>query len=316
LRLLESANKEPWWATPIIILAIFAGLRSGNILKLEWIEVHFSSGYIQIPGSKTKNGKTLIIPMCDMVYNTLCGLYQTRHQRADSRYVFVDDEFSAGYRRKAFSREFKIGAVRRVLAGESQHVVARDLGVDEGLLCKWKKRVRAKTEDNLHTTPRREKTGGPIPNSAFEQVWNRIREDSGIGQDFREYESGSRKGFCFHDLRHTNATFRALTSTDIYDLQRHLGHEDLRSTQRYIDLVRAMRDDERKILTAKIKHLFGLSHPDMLDIEAIRAAFARLDGSCPKNFLNGPTNGQNQATVGATLCKEIMIVGSLEKPIS
>ena len=52
--------------------------------------------------------------------------------------------------RRRFSREFKIGAVRRVMEGERVGAVARDLGMAFGLLWRWKKRVVEKGEEHLY----------------------------------------------------------------------------------------------------------------------------------------------------------------------
>jgi transposase-like protein len=51
--------------------------------------------------------------------------------------------------RRRFSRQFKIAAVRRVVAGESVSAVARDLDIRVEVLWRWKKRVIEKGEDQL-----------------------------------------------------------------------------------------------------------------------------------------------------------------------
>ena len=57
--------------------------------------------------------------------------------------------------RRQFSREFKVGAVRRVLKGERTGAVARELRIAMELLCKWKKRVLEHGEDHLYEMGRR-----------------------------------------------------------------------------------------------------------------------------------------------------------------
>jgi len=47
------------------------------------------------------------------------------------------------------SREFKMAAVRRMLAGESSSELARELGVARKLLNDWRARVREGGEENL-----------------------------------------------------------------------------------------------------------------------------------------------------------------------
>ena len=51
--------------------------------------------------------------------------------------------------RRHFSRQFKIAAVRRVVAGESMATVARELDIGLELLWRWKKRVIEEGEDRL-----------------------------------------------------------------------------------------------------------------------------------------------------------------------
>jgi integrase len=45
----------------------------------------------------------------------------------------------------------------------------------------------------------------------------------------------TRRPLCFHDLRHTGVTWRALRGDEPLKLQRAAGHDDLRTTQRYIN---------------------------------------------------------------------------------
>ena len=62
---------------------------------------------------------------------------------------------------RCFSREFKIAAVRRVLAGEELKKVARDLDIRYDVLWKWRKRVVEKGEDYLSTVGRgKRRVGG------------------------------------------------------------------------------------------------------------------------------------------------------------
>ena len=60
---------------------------------------------------------------------------------------------------RCFSREFKIAAVRRVLAGEELKKVARDLDVGYAVLWKWKKRAVELGEDHLYTVGRGKRSG-------------------------------------------------------------------------------------------------------------------------------------------------------------
>ena len=63
---------------------------------------------------------------------------------------------------RCFSREFKIAAVRRVLAGEELKKVAWELDILYNVLWKWRKRVVEKGEEYLYTVGRgkRQASGG------------------------------------------------------------------------------------------------------------------------------------------------------------
>jgi transposase len=51
---------------------------------------------------------------------------------------------------REFSREFKVAAVRRILAGESVAALSRELEVRRKLLYEWKQRMEEGGEANLH----------------------------------------------------------------------------------------------------------------------------------------------------------------------
>jgi len=67
---------------------------------------------------------------------------------------------------RCFSREFKIAAVRRVLAGEELKKVARDLDIRYDVLWKWRKRVVEKGEDYLSTVGRGKRPVGGQKNES------------------------------------------------------------------------------------------------------------------------------------------------------
>lgn len=70
-------------------------------------------------------------------------------------------------RRRLFSREFKVAAVRRVLGGEKLPEVARDLELGRELLGRWKKRVEEKSEEALFDAGRRK---GQAPIRSAESI--------------------------------------------------------------------------------------------------------------------------------------------------
>ena len=70
---------------------------------------------------------------------------------------------------RCFSREFKIAAVRRVLAGEELKKVARDLDVGYAVVWKWKKRAVELGEDHLYTVGRGKRSGVARKNASQER---------------------------------------------------------------------------------------------------------------------------------------------------
>lgn len=72
----------------IITLALFTGLREGNILSLAWDEINLFRQVIIVSKEKTKNGRPLTIPMNNTVYNLLLRRSKVRSM---SGYVFITD---------------------------------------------------------------------------------------------------------------------------------------------------------------------------------------------------------------------------------
>ena len=74
--------------------------------------------------------------------------------------------------------------------------------------------------------------------SGFTRTWERIRKRAGL------------KGFRFHDLRHTYASYLASSGkVDIYTLKELLGHSDIKMTQRYAHLINgALRNGTRDLI--------------------------------------------------------------------
>src|SRR5215510_3227517 len=66
---------------------------------------------------------------------------------------------------RCFSCEFKIAAVRRVLAGEELTKVARELDIRYDVLWKWKKRVVEQGEEYLYTVGRGKHCSGSAKNN-------------------------------------------------------------------------------------------------------------------------------------------------------
>ncbi len=77
-RLIEAA---PDRLKPILIVALYTGMRRGEILSLRWDNVDFARGVIQV--EKSKSGKMRSIPMHERVREALMGL------KRNGEYVFA-----------------------------------------------------------------------------------------------------------------------------------------------------------------------------------------------------------------------------------
>jgi transposase-like protein len=75
-----------------------------------------------------------------------------------------------------FSREFKLGAVTRMLSGESPSALVRELGVRRKLLYEWKKRVEEGGEQNLRSRGRPSRAAGGVVEAAARSEQRRIAE--------------------------------------------------------------------------------------------------------------------------------------------
>jgi transposase-like protein len=65
-------------------------------------------------------------------------------------------------KRRVYSREFKLSAVKRALAGESVEALSRHLGVPSGHVYKWCQHYRAGGEDALRPACRPRKGHGAL----------------------------------------------------------------------------------------------------------------------------------------------------------
>ncbi len=80
-RLFQAANDR---LKPIIVIAVYTGMRLGNILGLTWQDIDLSRNVITL--EHTKNGERLGLPMNDTVRNLLVQLNKIRY--INSPYVF------------------------------------------------------------------------------------------------------------------------------------------------------------------------------------------------------------------------------------
>lgn len=77
---------------------------------------------------------------------------------------------------------------------------------------------------------------------AFENAFSRVLKRAGF--PIVDFNGKSKNYICFHDLRHTFASHWMMNGGDLFKLQRILGHQDSKMTQRYAHLSpTAFRDD-------------------------------------------------------------------------
>jgi len=77
---------------------------------------------------------------------------------------------------RVFSPEFKLGAVRRMQAGESPSALARELDVRRKLLYEWKQRVEQGGQQNLRSRGRPSLEQGPVKQPAAASEQRRIAD--------------------------------------------------------------------------------------------------------------------------------------------
>lgn len=113
---------------PIVVLAIYTGMRRGEILNLQWLDVDFKRNIITL--LDTKNGKSRQVPMNSLVVAALNQI--ERHPK--SRYVFC---YENGERiqdvRKPFSTALNNSGIKDFHLHDLRHTFASQLvmaGVD------------------------------------------------------------------------------------------------------------------------------------------------------------------------------------------
>lgn len=114
---------------PIIIMALNAGMRRGEILSLKWENVDLRHGFILL--NQTKNGDRREIP----INNTLKQTLEALPRRIDNGYVFFNALTGEGYDdiKNSFNRLCKKAGIRDFHFHDLRHTFASHLvmsGVD------------------------------------------------------------------------------------------------------------------------------------------------------------------------------------------
>lgn len=98
-RLLAALTGRNAHLRPVAIVALYTGMRRGEILRLEWRDVDLINDEIRIPKGTTKSGKGRVIPIDETVREALLSL---RGERMESDRVFE----GKGYYPVSVSEEF------------------------------------------------------------------------------------------------------------------------------------------------------------------------------------------------------------------
>jgi transposase-like protein len=81
-------------------------------------------------------------------------------------------------KRRVYSREFKLSAVKRALAGESVAALSRELGVPSGHMYKWRQHYRAGGVEALRPASRPRKGAGVLNREAGKDLVTARRQIS------------------------------------------------------------------------------------------------------------------------------------------
>jgi integrase len=102
-RLLNALSTAPPYLQVIVKLAMWTGMRLGEILSLRWRQIDFKNRLIHIENSKTHTRRS--IPMTDEAYEALKFAYTKLPRRLDEDWVFINLETMT--RLKSIKRSWK-----------------------------------------------------------------------------------------------------------------------------------------------------------------------------------------------------------------
>jgi integrase len=71
-------------ARDFLVMALFTGMRRGELSSLRWEDVDLEHRTLRVRAARTKGGKTLALPLCDVVYDLL----RARRALGDTGFVF------------------------------------------------------------------------------------------------------------------------------------------------------------------------------------------------------------------------------------
>ena len=127
---IEEENKLykslPDFLKPIVTVALQTGMRKGEILNLQWSNIDFEYGFIEL--LKTKTGKARKIPISDKLMEIL------KNQEKESDYVFINPETGLPYVdiKKSFNKAKEEAGIKDFRFHDLRHTVATRL-VEKGI---------------------------------------------------------------------------------------------------------------------------------------------------------------------------------------
>lgn len=119
-------NALPKHLIPIVTTALQTGMRKGEILNLQWSNIDFDYGFIEL--LQTKSGKARKIPISDKLLKVL------ENQDKSSEYVFINPETKQPYVdiKKSFNSAMEKAKINNFRFHDLRHTVATRL-VEKGI---------------------------------------------------------------------------------------------------------------------------------------------------------------------------------------
>ena len=116
----------PDFLKPIVTVALQTGMRKGEILNLQWNNIDFEYGFIEL--LKTKSGKARKIPISDKLWQVL------NNQNKNNKYVFINPETGLPYVdiKKSFNKAKEEAGIKDFRFHDLRHTVATRL-VEKGI---------------------------------------------------------------------------------------------------------------------------------------------------------------------------------------
>lgn len=129
-RLIAALTGAREYLRPLVTVAIYAGPRRGELLKLRWANVDFHLDIIHF--TETKTNKDRSVPMEPIVRQALLGLYENA---GGAEYVFTNPDSGTRYNdiKKSFSAACREAAITHLTFHDLRHTFGTrlaDAGVD------------------------------------------------------------------------------------------------------------------------------------------------------------------------------------------